>query len=283
MGPRGKVFVLGVSSILGWSIARFAENAELFCNEHTRIPEGASWRRLNLQNRDAVRAVIERERPSLVIHCAGICDVDKCRTSPEFAHEVNVLGMKNLIDFLPGDTRVVYLSSDHVFSGDTGPYTESSPTDPISVYGETRVLAEQMLLERHPRGLVLRTGLWIGPSYNGRIGHLDWLRYRHGRGLPMTVIGDEFRSAVWADDAVARVLALAGSEIAGVRHVVASRITDRPALASFLDRDMGIGARFAIKWRRELGKPHLGRMDLRTDHRDVLATPLAPVVPERTV
>ena len=277
---RGKVFVLGVSSILGWSIARFAGNAELFCNEHTRIPQGMRWRRLNLQNRGAVRAVLERERPALVIHCAGICDVDKCRASPEFAHEVNVLGMENLIDHLPAETRVVYLSSDHVFSGDTGPYTESSPPDPLSVYGRTRVLAEGMLLDRHERSLVLRTGLWIGPSYNGRLGHLDWLRYRHGRGLPMTVIADEHRSAVWADDAVARVLALADSGITGIRHVVASRIVDRPTLARYLDRENGIGARFAIKWRRELHRPHLGRMDLRSEYRDALAAPLTPVVPE---
>jgi len=61
--------------------------------------------------------------------------------------------------------------------------------------------------------------------------------------------------------------------------VVASRIVDRPTLARYLDRENGIGARFAIKWRRELDRPHLGRMDLRSEYRDALAAPLVPVVP----
>ena len=277
--PEGPVFVLGASSILGWSFVRQMPAAVPFCNRHTRIPAGAGWRRLNLQEEDTVQALFRRERPALVIHCAGICDVDKCEASPEFAHEVNVRGMELLLDHLPAASRLVYVSSDHVFSGDTGPYTESSPPDPISVYGRTRAAAEALLLARRPDALVVRAGLWIGPSHNGRMGHLDWLRYRHSRGLPMTVIGDEHRSAVWAEDAVHRVLALASSGVAGVRHVVASRVVPRPVLADYLDRRFAIGARFEVRRRSELGRPHLGCMDLRTEHDDALAAPLPPVVP----
>jgi dTDP-4-dehydrorhamnose reductase len=172
----------------------------------------------------------------------------------------------------------VHCSSDHVFSGDTGPYREDSPTDPISVYGRTRVAAEQLVLAR-PNTLVLRAGLWIGPSSTGRIGHLDWLRDRSRRSLPMTIVSDEFRSAVWAEDAARRVWELARSTISGIRHVVAQRIVSRPVLAAYLDARFAIGAKLAFEPRENRRAPHIGRLELVTQYRDVLAAPLPAVVP----
>lgn len=280
MSHQQRMFLFGASSILGWSFMRLVPGIEGFCNRHTRTPPGMAWGRLNLQEEDAVRALFRREQPDVIFHCAGVCDVDKCEASPEFAELVNVQGMQILLDHLPDKTRLVYLSSDHVFSGDSGPYTESSPADPISVYGRTRARAEEILLARRPDALIVRAGLWIGPSHNGRIGHLDWLRYRHARGLPMTIVSDEYRSAVWAEDAVARIRALVQAGVTGIRHVAAARVVSRPALATYLDQRFAIGARFAVRRRSELHRPHIGRMDLRTEFREHLAAPLPPVVPD---
>lgn len=282
----GSVLLFGVNSILGWSMARHApmpsseDDVALFCNQHTRIPRGARWQRLNLQDQSGVRELFAGHAPALILHCAGVCNVEKCETSPEFAHEVNVRGMHNLLEHAPPGARIVYLSSDHVFGGDMGACTESTPPRPISVYGHTRVMAERMLLGARDDALVVRAGLWIGPSYNGRLGHLDWLRYRRARGLPMTVIADEHRSTVWAEDAARRVWDLARSDVRGVRHVVATRIVSRPELARYLDQRFAIGARFSVGRRHERPVPHLGRVELRTEYRDALATPLPAVVPE---
>lgn len=286
------IFLFGVNSIIGWSVARkllaqkqsrvLAKDTrvELFCNQHSRIPDGHRWRRLNLQQRSAVIELFARERPSLIIHGAGICNVEKCETSPEFAHEVNVFGTEVLLSCAPADAQLVYLSSDHVFSGDSGPYYESTPVTPISTYGRTRVLAEKLVRERRKDALIVRGGLWIGPSYNGRLGHLDWLRSRTRRGLPTTVVRDEYRSTVVADQAAERVLAMTRARVSGIRHVVARRIVDRPRLAHYLDHRYQIGATIAIMSRADRPVPHLGRVDLRSEFSDSWAQPLAPVVPD---
>jgi dTDP-4-dehydrorhamnose reductase len=172
---------------------------------------------------------------------------------------------------------VVYCSSDHVFGGGAGPYYEDSPPTPISVYGRTRVEAEAIVRAR-AGSLVIRSGLWIGPSSNGRIGHLDWLRSRHARGLPMTIVSDEERSAVWAHDAAARVWDLARSGITGTRHLVATRSIDRPALATFVNRHFAIGARFATAPGATRNAPHLGNTELGTRFTDAFAAPLASPV-----
>ena len=271
-------FLFGAGSMLGWSILRGSGLAlTAFCNGFTRkLPDGVD-RGIHLDDEFAVSQLFAEERPRLIIHCAGVCDVDRCEDSPDFAWSVNVDGTKILADYAPPEARIVYCSSDHVFGGDHGPYDEDSGPAPISVYGRTRVAAERILLAR-PNTLVIRSGLWIGPSATGRIGHLDWLRYRHERGLPMTVVRDEIRSAVWAEDAARREGELARSTITGVRHIVATRAIARPALAEFLVAKFQLGATFETRSRHDGPYPHLGNVELATKFADALAAPLPSVI-----
>jgi dTDP-4-dehydrorhamnose reductase len=273
------VLVFGAGSMLGWSMFRTGGPGVCgFANAGTRVLPAGVTAGIDLDDEAAVAALFACARPRLIINCAGVCDVGTCEESPEFAYAVNVEGTRHLLTHAPGDTRIVHLSSDHVFGGDAGPYDEDAPVAPISVYGRTRVAAEQLVRAR-PGTLIVRTGLWIGPSATGRIGHLDWLRDRHRRGLPMTIVTDEVRSAVWAEDAARRVWELARSPLIGVRHITATRAVARPELARFLDRRFAIGATFAQVARRERAAPHIGNVELATRYRDPLAAPLPAVVP----
>jgi len=270
--------VFGTSSMLGWSIwcARGERAVEGFCNENTRtFPAGVACG-IDLDDDAAVARLFAERAPRWIVHCAGVCDVEACETSPDFAHEVNVEGTRHLLARAPASARIVYVSSDHVFGGDAGPYDETSPTAPISVYGRTRVAAEQLVLAR-ANTLVIRSGLWIGPSANGRVGHLDWLRARHRRNLPMTVVADEVRSAVWAEDAARRVWDLTLSDVTGIRHITATRADARPAIAAYVNARFAIGATFAVEPRHARAAPHIGNVELATRFADALATPLAAV------
>jgi dTDP-4-dehydrorhamnose reductase len=274
------VFLFGATSMLGWSILQAAPlGLTAFCNGNTRNAPPGIDRGIHLDDPVAMYELFATERPRLIVHCAGVCDVEMCEQSPEFAYSVNVDGTQLLIDHAPADARIVYCSSDHVFSGDGGPYDEASPTDPVSVYGKTRVAAEQLISAR-PNSLIIRTGLWIGPSATGRNGHLDWLRYRHRRQLPMTVVADELRSAMWAADAARRVWELARSDVVGLRHVIATRVVSRPELAAYLAARYAIGAKLDVAYRRDRRAPHLGRVELATRYTDPLAQPLPSVIPE---
>jgi len=270
--------LFGATSMLGWSLLRARPGITAFCNAKTRRrPEGALGG-IDLDDEAAVAELFSRVQPDLIVQCAGVCDVESCEQAPEFAWTVNVTAMEILIRHAPASARLVYCSSDHVFSGDTGPYDETSPTDPLSVYGRTRVAAERLFRAR-PNTLIVRSGPWIGPSASGKNGHLDWLRYRQRRGLPMTVVADEARSVVWAEDAARRVWDLADARVTGLRHLVATRAVSRPELAKYLNTRFDIGARFELQLRRDRRAPHPGRVELTTIHRDPLAAPLASVVP----
>jgi dTDP-4-dehydrorhamnose reductase len=268
------VWLFGGTSMIGWHVIRSSiQGLEVFCNRFAKFAACRDWRRINLDDADDVQALFASAAPRYVICCAGICDVDKCETDPDWAYRINVDGIVNLLANLPATTRFVYCSSDHVFSGDTGPYDEASDLDPITVYGQTRKTAEALIREARPDALIVRAGPVIGDSVDSRTGYLDWLRYRHREGLPITVVEDEARSAVSGPDLATRIVALTMSDCAGIRHVAAPAVS-RLELAMYLNREYEIGADIAVERRVDRLVPHIGRIELTTLYDDALVEPL---------
>jgi dTDP-4-dehydrorhamnose reductase len=252
------IVLFGSTSILGYSLARqFPERVEAY---------GAP--------REA--RTLDQQWPDILIYGHAVCDVPKCEDSPEWAREINVGHVRQILSLLPTHTRMVYVSSDHVFGGD-GTYDEEAEPCPISAYGRTRVEAERLVLER-AGSLVIRAGLPIGPSPDGRTGHWDWLRYRSDRKFPITIVSDEYRSAVWAEHLSRRVMELAESSVVGIRHVAATRVVSRIELANhllaLLDKPNGYSTE--TRWQR--AAPHLGRVELATVYNDALSRPLVSVL-----
>ena len=131
-----------------------------------------------------------------------------------------------------------------------------------------------------PEQLVVRSGLWIGPSATGRIGHLDWLRYRHAPALPMTVVADEPRSAVWAEDAARRVWELARTEVTGIRHLVATRAVSRPELGRVPQRALRDRRRARASSAATAARRTSAASSSPTRYGDALAAPLPSVIPD---
>lgn len=267
--------LFGATSIVGHALTRLLPDLLAF-----GPPARASTLpALNLEDPAWLKALFSEQGPELLIYCHAVCDVAKCEQNPDWAHEINVGHIRRLLDALPETTRLVYVSTDHVFGGN-GAYNEDDVPCPISVYGRTRVEAETLVLSR-PRSLVLRASLAIGPSHDGRTGHHDWLSYRHGRNLPITIIDDEFRSAVWVDDLARRIMELALSDEVGLRHVAATRVVCRVELAQFLARHLDIDLVFDTASRHQQPAPHLGRVELTTMHKGALHQPLPSALAER--
>ena len=274
------ILLFGATSILGYSLARqFPGRVEPYGTPRDRPNSVRSWPAINLEDPSWALSLFERQRPDILIYAHAVCDVPKCENSPEWAQRINVRHVRRILAALPTHTRLVYVSSDHVFGGD-GIYDEEAEPCPISIYGRTRVDAECLVLQR-PGSLVIRVGLPIGPSLNGRTGHWDWLRYRSDRNFPITIVSDEYRSAVWADQLACRVVQLAESPAVGIRHVAATRVASRIELANHLLSLLDKPARYLTETRRQRAAPHLGHVELATVYNDALSRPLVSVLDTR--
>ncbi len=269
--------LFGASSILGFHLATlFPKTIAPFISPGNFSRAVRQWPPLQLNDKKWLEQVFHSTQPNLLLYCHAVCDVPKCEAHSDWAYEINVQQVERVIAALPDHTRLVYVSSDHVFGGD-GVYTEGAPLCPISVYGWTRVEAERLVLKR-AGSLVIRTGLGIGQSPNGRTGHLDWLRYRIQKHLPITIIQDEYRSVVWMRELATRVLVLARSGESGIRHIPATRAVSRVELANYLLNLLGTPAIFTIESRHQQPTPHLGRVELDSVYGGELFCPLSSVL-----
>lgn len=269
--------LFGASSILGFQLAKgFPQTIRPFVPPGNKASALCHWPVLHLEDPQWIKRQFDAPAPRLLLYGHAVCDVPKCEADPEWAQEMNVKHLKRVLAALPAKTRMVYISSDHVFGGD-GFYSESATPCPISVYGQTRVEAESWVLKRS-NTLVIRTGLALGPSPNGRTGHLDWLAYRNKRGLPITIIKDESRSVVWAKDLAERVMQWAQSDVCGLRHIPATQVLSRMRLAKALMQAMGKVPNFKIEGRNQQSAPHLGRVGLKSDYRSSLSQALPSAI-----
>jgi dTDP-4-dehydrorhamnose reductase len=173
----------------------------------------------DITNADAVQEVFEQARPELVIHAAAWTDVDGCELDPARAESVNALGSRNVAEYARAcSAHLVAVSTDFVFDGQDGaPYAEDASTNPLSVYGRTKLAGEEAVLTADPSFAVARTA-WV---YGGAGKHfprtvLTILRDR-GR---MEVIADEAGSPTFAGDLAAALAGLAASRGSGIFHLV---------------------------------------------------------------
>src|SRR5206468_1060896 len=100
---------------------------------------------LDLADLAAVRGRFRSDCPALVIHCAALTRTPECQANPALARKLNVEVTARLAE-LAADIPFIFFSTDMVFDGRTGNYDEYSPTNPLGVYAETKVEAEQIVL-----------------------------------------------------------------------------------------------------------------------------------------
>jgi dTDP-4-dehydrorhamnose reductase len=132
-----------------------------------RLPAGVSriglgHGDLDLADRDAVRRLVERCRPALIVNAAGYTAVDRAEAEPAAAFAVNADGPAHLAEAAAAaGSALVHLSTDYVFDGaKAGAYTEDDPIGPLGVYGASKAAGEQAVRERLERHVILRTS-WV--------------------------------------------------------------------------------------------------------------------------
>ena len=170
---------------------------------------------LDVSDRDRVLQVIPAAAPDTVIHAGALTNVDGCETEPDRAYAVNALGTRHVAEAarMVG-ARVCYLSTDYVFDGSAGrPYNEWDATNPLSVYGRSKLAGETVL---GPGDTVVRTS-WVCGRYGSNF--LKTILGRAAQGQPLKVVDDQHGCPTFAEDLAAMIRTLAVSRVPGVFHV----------------------------------------------------------------
>jgi dTDP-4-dehydrorhamnose reductase len=166
------------------------------------VKDGYVYMEMDILNLSNVNEVIEKCKPDAIIHTAAMTNVDTCEVQKELAHQLNVDAVQTLIHVCEKhDIQLVHLSTDFIFDGEDGPYLEDAAPNPLSYYGETKLLAEELLKNSTCKWVILRTIIVYGiVSDMSRSNIVLWAKGALEKGNPINVVNDQWRMPTLAED-----------------------------------------------------------------------------------
>lgn len=205
-----KVVVTGVQGQLGYDLSK-----QLVAKNHEVIATGRN--ELDITDESAVYAFIEEVKPDAIIHSAAYTNVDKAEEDEETAYKVNALGAKYLAHAAAKvGSKMVYVSTDYVFNGTaTEPYEPDQETDPLGVYGKTKLAGEEFVQQSLDKFFIVRTA-WVY-GINGHNFVKTMLRLGEER-EEVGVVADQVGSPTYTVDLAAFIIELVKTDKYGIYH-----------------------------------------------------------------
>jgi dTDP-4-dehydrorhamnose reductase len=186
---------------------------------------GLSRADLELTETLDVGARIVALKPDLLIHCAALSRTKACEQDPDQAHRINVEATAHLAQ-LSKHIPFIFLSSGEVFDGKIGWYSETDEPNPINVYGQTKLEAEQTVLQ-NPGHTVVRIVLTAGNSATGDRSFVEDMCRTAKAGKNVTLYADEFRCPLPAGVIARTIWELVDRKQPGLYHLGGSERLSR--------------------------------------------------------
>ena len=175
---------------------------------------------LNITELEHVRAAVAAHRPTVVINCAAYTNVDAAESDEAGAFALNAEGPRNLaVATAECEIPLVQVSTDYVFDG-TGnrPYLESDPTNPLSVYGRSKLAGEEAVASLNPRHYIARTAwLYHHEPVSAKNFPKTMLSQSHRESV--RVVNDQHGSPTYAPHLAEAIARLIETEAFGVYHL----------------------------------------------------------------
>ena len=223
--PDKKILVTGSNGLLGQSIQYVNNGRFNICatgKGEPRIDMNCSdYETMDILNSKECDRVVRSFNPDVVIHAAAMTNVDDCETHPTVCNNINVEGTKNVIGACEKNgVHLIFISTDFIFDGENGPYSEDSKENPLSVYGKSKADAEKLVISSSCKWTIVRTTLVIGyfPGYKSS-NIILWARNKLKTGERLSVVYDQVRSPTWSIDLAEGCLLIAEKGTFGIYNL----------------------------------------------------------------
>jgi dTDP-4-dehydrorhamnose reductase len=201
-----KILITGAGGALGRDlVVAFAE--------HDVVAAGHDV--LDVADRDSVLQAAGQVQPDAIVHTGAWTDVDGCESDTDRAFRVNALGTRHVVEAARRTgSRVLYVSTDYVFDGrGSRPYVEWDTTNPLSVYGRSKLGGEQ---ELGPDDTIVRTS-WVCGRHGRNF--VKTILERASAGQALTVVDDQHGCPTFTEDLAEMIRRLAVDRRPGLFHV----------------------------------------------------------------
>ena len=223
-----RLLITGSNGLLGQKIVKIClKRGVVFLatsNGANRNQECPSERYLEMDitNQPKIAEIFTNYKPTHIIHTAALTNVDYCELNPEECQEVNVLATQKLWNEAQKiNAHFQLLSTDFIFDGLKGNYKETDEPSAVSIYGQSKVDAEHVLINSQNKNWsIARTIIVYGTANNlSRTNIVLWSIDALTKGDPMKIIDDQFRMPTWADDLAWGCIEICRRDKTGIFHL----------------------------------------------------------------
>ena len=223
-----KVLVTGANGFLGYYLVE-----KLLANDFSVIATGKGENRLSFNSGNSfiyeqmdftessfVDVLIEKHNPWCIIHAGAISKPDDCELNKDLAYKVNVSGTINLLKAAERGKRFfIFISTDFIFDGEKGMYTEEDLPGPVNYYGQTKLLAEAEVMKYEGKWSIVRTVLVYGKPNSGRNNLLTIVKEKLERGEEYNVFDDQVRTPTYVGDLADGIISIIKNKATSIFHI----------------------------------------------------------------
>lgn len=220
------IVVTGASGLLGASVLLHARDlgheVAGLCHSHPLQVPGTSMHCVDLTDFAAARTILLGLKPQTIIHCAAATKVDWCEDHHHETEMINIRASANLVETARDlNAKFVYISTDAVFDGRQGNYSETDGPSPINVYGHSKLSAEREVFKRYASALIARINIY-GWNAQNKTSLAEWFL----RGLESQEQVPGFTDVTFCpmlvNDLAEALFKMLDRQLCGIYHVVGS-------------------------------------------------------------
>ncbi|PKL83574.1 MAG: dTDP-4-dehydrorhamnose reductase [Ignavibacteriae bacterium HGW-Ignavibacteriae-3] len=230
---KNRLLVIGSNGMLGQRLVEYFskdQKIELKCAsaENESFIPGVDYTQLDIRQKNNVREIILDFFPDFVINAAAFTNVDKSESERETAWKINVTGVENIALYSwTIDAHLIHISTDYIFDGKNGPYSESDKPNPIGYYGRTKLAGENSIRTSGVRFTILRTNILYGPVRFGRPDFVKWVIDSLRSNKEIRIVTDQIGNPTFIDDIVASINKIIESKKEGIYNIAGKETLSR--------------------------------------------------------
>ena len=220
----GRIVITGGSGLLGSNISKLSTSKfdvySTYCKNEVSMKDVHFFQCDLTKKENLIK--IEQIGPNFIIHCAALTDVDYCEEYPNAAYKQNVLASINIAEAAKQTrSHLIFISTDSVFNGEKGNYKENDTSNPINIYGKTKLEAEKKILSIYPRSCIVRTNIF-GWNKIYKFSLAEWMLYKLTNNKEMPGLNDIYFSPILVNHLVKILFELHEKKYEGIVHIAGS-------------------------------------------------------------
>jgi len=233
-----KILVTGANGLLGQKVTELFRHEtahELLLTdlqENASDPKGFDYFPMDITKKEDVKESVKKFLPDIIINTAAFTNVDGCETERELSWRVNVDAVKNfIIASRFSSAKIIHISTDYIFDGKTGNYSETSKPNPLSFYGKSKLASENALVSSGIDFAIVRTMIIYGTGKNLRPNFALWLIDMLSKNQPVRIVDDQFGMPTISDDLAWGLVKIVDLDKSGIYNICGSEYISRHEFA----------------------------------------------------